>query len=126
MKSMSRAIFVPLLASAFCLMSCATMTKVGQSSMAMVQKTSAATTSKIVELSELSMSKIRPAGVKVVEVREKDLKKLPTGQERALAYENTRKRGFWGFFSGPVDFKEPTLPQPGAEMDGSLLPPKAP
>ncbi len=94
--------------------------------MAMVQKTSAATTSKIAELSELSMSKIRPAGVKVVEVREKDLKQVPTGQERALAYENSRKRGFWGFFSGPVDFKEPTLPEPGAEMDGSLLPPKAP
>jgi len=126
MKRMSRAISLPVVAASLCLASCATITKVGQSSMAMVQKTSAATTSKIAELSELSISKIRPAGVKVVEVREKDLKELPTGQERALAYENSRKRSFWGFLSGPVDFKEPTLPEPGAEMDGSLLPPKSP
>lgn len=126
MKRMPRAISLPVLAASLCLASCATINKVGQSSMAMVQKTSAATTSKIAEISDLTMSKIRPAGVKVVEVREKDLKQIPTGQERALAYENSRKRGFWGFFSGPVDFKEPTLPQPGAEMDGSLLPPKTP
>jgi len=126
MKRMSRAISLPVLAACLCLVSCATINKVGQSSMAMVQKTSAATTSKIAEISDLTMSKIRPAGVKVVEVREKDLKQIPTGQERALAYENSRKRGFWGLFSGPVDFKEPTLPQPGAEMDGSLLPPKTP
>lgn len=63
--------------------------------------------------------------VKVVEVREKDLKKLPSGHERALAFENGRKGGFW-FFNGPVDFKEPTLPDPGSEMDGSLLPPRVP
>lgn len=91
----------------------------------MIQKTSAAATAKVAELSELSLAKINPPGVKVVEVREKDLKKLPTGQERALAFENSRKRGFW-FFNGPVDFKEPNLPQPGAEMDGSLLPPRNP
>ena len=93
--------------------------------MALVQKTSAATTAKLSEISDASIGKFRPAGVQVVEVREKDLKQLPTGQERALAFENTRKRGFW-LFSGPVDFKEPTLPQPGTEMDGSLLPPKSP
>lgn len=65
---------------------------------------------------------IRPPRVPVVEVREKDLKELPTGEERALAFENKRKRNFW-FFSGPVDFKEPTLPSAGGEMDNSLLPP---
>ncbi len=122
---MSRATILPALAASLCLVSCATLSKAGKSSMAMVQKTSAATTAKVAELSELSLSKIRPAGVKVVEVREKDLKELPTGQERALAFENNRKRGFW-FFNGPVDFKEPSLPEPGAEMDGSLLPPKGP
>lgn len=89
--------------------------------MAMIQKTSAAAGNGITSLTD----KIHPPGVKVVEVREKDLKKLPTGQERAIAFENSRKRGFW-FFNGPVDFKEPNLPQPGAEMDGSLLPPRNP
>lgn len=70
-------------------------------------------------MAELSNS-IRPAGVKVVEVREKDLKKLPTGQEQALAFETKRKRSW--FFGGPVDFKEPTLPASAAAADGSLLP----
>ena len=122
---MSRAIILPAFAASLCLVSCATLSKAGKNSIAMVQKTSADTAAKVAEISELSLSKIRPAGVKVVEVREKDLKEMPTGQERALAFENTRKRGFW-FFNGPVDFKEPSLPQPGAEMDGSLLPPKGP
>jgi hypothetical protein len=62
-------------------------------------------------------------GVKVVDVREKDLRELPSGQERALAYKKERRRGFW-IFGGPVDFKEPNLPEPGTGMDGSLLPPR--
>ena len=107
------------------LVSCATVSKVGQGSMALVQKTTKATTTRVSEFSELAVNKIRPAGVPVVEVREKDLKPLPSGHEQALAFENTRKRSFWSFM-GPVDFKEPTLPEIGGEMDGSLLPPKMP
>lgn len=126
MKSMVKAFTLPAAAAGLCLVSCATISKVGQSSLAMVQKTTAATTAKVSQLSDLTLSKISPAGVKVVEVRQKDLKELPTGQERALAFESNRKKGFFSFFGGPVDFKEPTLPQPGAEMDGSLLPPKTP
>ena len=73
-----------------------------------------------------SLANLLPGSrVKVVQVRKKDLKELPTGRERALAFENERKRGFW-FFGGPVDFKEPTLPEPGSELDGSLLPPRIP
>ena len=63
--------------------------------------------------------------VQVVEVREKDLKKMMTGEERALAYQGKKqRRSFWSLFDGPVDFKEPLLPEtsPG-EMDTSLLPP---
>jgi hypothetical protein len=63
--------------------------------------------------------------VHVVQVRVKDLKPLLTGHERALAFESQRTRGFW-MFGGPVDFKEPTLPEAGAELDGSLLPPRMP
>lgn len=116
---------IPALAVAFGLVSCATVSKVSKGSVAFVKKTTTATTTKVAQLSTMAVEKISPPSVKVVEVREKDLKKLPTGQERALAYQNTRKRSFW-FFGGPVDFKEPSLPEPGGEMDGSLLPPKAP
>lgn len=122
---MSPAIFFPALGVTVGLMSCATVSKVGQGSLALVQKTTAATTAKVSELSEMAVHRISPAGVKVVEVREKELKDLPTGHERALAFETTRKRSFWSFM-GPVDFKEPMLPEAGGEMDGSLLPPKAP
>ena len=77
-------------------------------------------------LVETPIARLMPAGgLKVVEVREKDLKELPSGHERALAYRNEKRRGFW-IFGGPVDFQEPALPDPGSEMDGSLLPPKAP
>lgn len=118
---MSRAILLPILVAACGLVSCSTVSKIGEGSAAFAQKTSDATTSKVSQLADL----IRPAGVKVVEVREKDLKPLPTGHQRALAFQNTRQRGFW-FFGGPVDFKEPTLPEAGGEMDSGLLPPRTP
>jgi hypothetical protein len=75
------------------------------------------------KVSQFSLADLRPARVGVVEVREKELKELPTGHERALAFENKRRGAFW-FFGGPVDFKEPSMPEPGAELDGSLLPPR--
>lgn len=107
-----------------CLMSsCASLRNTGKSSVAMVRHAASSTVSTI---SEFSAAHILPGPrVAVVEVREKDLKKLPSGRERALAYENAHRRGFW-FFGGPVDFKEPTLPEPGSELDGSLLPPRIP
>src|SRR6478609_2976369 len=110
MKVMFRAIPFPAIIATLALASCATVSKIGEGSVSFVQKT---------------VNTINPRGVKVVEVREKDLKPRPTGKEQALAYENTRKRGFWSFL-GPVDFKEPTLPADGGELDGSLLPPKTP
>ncbi|MES2657891.1 MAG: hypothetical protein V4689_04695 [Verrucomicrobiota bacterium] len=122
---MSQAIIFPLVAVTLGLVSCATVSEVGKNSLALVKKTSAATASKVSELSEMAVDTVRPAGVKVVEVREKDLKDLPSGHDKAIAYENTRKRSFW-FFGGPVDFKEPSLPEAGGEMDGTLLPPKSP
>lgn len=125
MKFTFRAIFIPALAVAFGLVSCTAVSKVSKNSLAFVKKTTTATTTKVAQLSTMAVDKISPPSVKVVEVREQDLKKLPTGQERALAYQNTRKRSFW-FFGGPVDFKEPSLPEAGGEMDGSLLPPKSP
>lgn len=121
MNFMSRALLISTVAAIIGLASCSAVSKVGQNSAAFVQKT----TSKVSQLSEVAANTIRPAGVKVVEVREKDLKPQPTGREQALAFQNTRKRSFWSF-RGPVDFKEPSLPEPGGEMDSSLLPPIAP
>lgn len=89
-----------------------------------------ATVSSVSKLSKFSVTDLMPARVGVVEVREKDLKDLPLGKERALAYEAKKQSlashqsgGFW-FFKGPVDFKEPTLPSEAGAMDGSLLPPR--
>ena len=107
--------------------SCATVGKLGAGSASLMEKTG----SQVSKLSEMASNVVNPAGVKVVEVREKDLKPMQTGQERALAYQSsqnsqTSRRSSFSFFRGPVDFKEPNLPDIGGEMDGSLLPPKAP
>ncbi len=59
----------------------------------------------------------------VAEVRQKDLKDMPLGEERALAYQNSH-RSFWDIFRGPVNFDEPELPDDASLIDGSLLPPK--
>lgn len=79
---------------------------------------------KVSEVSKASVAKLMPARIPVVEVREKDLKPLPTGEQQALAFEKSRRNRFWNFFSGPVDFEEPTLPDNAGAMDGELLPPK--
>lgn len=78
------------------------------------------------DLPDMSLANLMPGKrIKVVEVREKDLQDMPTGTELAKAYQKERRGGFW-IFGGPVDFKEPTLPEPGSELDGSLLPPRMP
>ena len=82
------------------------------------------TTRTVAQISRFSLTDLLPSRVPIVEVREKDLKQMPTGEERAIAFENQRKRSLWSF-SGPVDFKEPALPEGGAPADGSLLPPKS-
>jgi hypothetical protein len=75
------------------------------------------------EISQFSISDLRPSRVDVVEVREKDLKEMPLGKERALAFDRERKRSFWSFLNS--NFKEPALPViEDGDLDGSLLPPK--
>lgn len=120
---MHRVLPLPVVIASLALVSCATVSKVGSGSSALVGKT----TSRVSEFAQRAVDKINPPAVKVVEVREKDLKPLPTGQEQALAFENTRKRSFWSFL-GPVDFKEPELPAPdvGDQDVTILLPPKTP
>lgn len=121
MKSISSTAIFPTLAVTLGLVSCGAISN----SVAVVKKTTAATTEKVSSLSEMAVNTIRPPGIKVVEVREKDLEKLPTGHDRVIAFESTKKKGFW-LFDGPVDFVEPELPEPtlGDDQVEILLPPK--
>lgn len=120
----------------FALVCCGTVRNVGRGSVDLVKRSASATVAKVSSIKMPSMPKM-PAmpdvslagllpnrGPKVAEVREKDLRELKTGKELAMAHERERS-GFW-FFGGPVDFKEPTLPEPGNELDGGLLPPRMP
>ena len=125
---MFRATFTLLIGASFGLVSCTTLRSAGGNSVAAVKTSTASAIAKMPSLpkiSDLPLAHLLPGqGVKVVEVREKDLKEMPTGHELAQAHQKS-KRGFW-FFGGPVDFEEPTLPESGSELDGSLLPPRMP
>jgi hypothetical protein len=72
----------------------------------------------------LATSPFRP-GLPIVEARPNEWEKLPSGHERALAYqEKQRQRRFW-LFGPPADFEEPELPEAGGDAGAfSLLPPK--
>ena len=112
-----------LIAGIFSLGSCAGVKQVGHKSASFVQNTTSAASSAASSGFGALANLIPGRGIKVVEVREKDLKELPTGREKAMAFQNTRRSGFW-IFGGPVNFTEPALPDAGGEPDGSLLPPK--
>jgi len=73
----------------------------------------------IAKVGEVATSPFRP-GVPVVEAREDALEEVPSGRDKALAYE--RRQRFW-IFGPPVDFEEPALPEESALGDGGLLPP---
>jgi hypothetical protein len=81
---------------------------------------------KLSEASKDSIAKLMPGPrIPVVQVRADALRQQPTGQEQAMAFEKTRRRGFWGsLFDGPVNFEEPDLPADSGTMDGDLLPAK--
>ncbi len=80
------------------------------------------------KVTQFSLADVMPAKVEVVEVRENDLKEMPLGKDRALAYQGTRevqqRRSSFFSFTMPADFKEPTLPDIGDDNIDLLLPPK--
>jgi hypothetical protein len=114
-------------------------------SCAALKKTSSATVDKISSYAKLPkmpdlpsladtplvdtpVARLLPAGgLKVVDVREEDLKEMPTGKERAENFRQEKKKGFWFFnapsFDEPLYFEEPSLPEDGAETSDTLLPP---
>ncbi len=77
------------------------------------------------DIARFSFSDLLPSRVPVVEVREKDLKEMQTGKEKALAYQQSKRGGFSSWFGSPVDFREPELPNGGIDNpEFGLLPPK--
>lgn len=110
-----------LLPACSVLVCCGTVRNLSQGSVDLVKRSASATVATVSSIPSL----LPNGGPKVVEVREKDLKEQPTGKELAQNYNRDRRGGFW-FFGGPVNFKEPSLPDAGSEMDGSLLPPRMP
>ncbi len=104
-KTLRAVLFLPLVFT-----SCGTMKS--------VTETASNTTQNIADFALM-----RPK-VAIVEAREKDMKPMPLGKERALAFDQQRKRSFWSF--ALPNFKEPTLPNvTDDQADGSLLPPKS-
>lgn len=81
------------------------------------------TTGGMSAIADASWGKFTKPKVPVVQVRSKDMKELPSGQQQAVAFDAKKKRTFWALFRGPVDFKEPTLPANAGGPEGSLLPP---
>lgn len=146
-------------ASVIALNSCAAVKKVGSGSIAAVKMVGSGSVAAVKKVGSGSVSMVKSASsatangvaalipgerIKVVEVREKDLRELPTGREQLARYdrENERKRGLlasvnpfgkFPLFSGrggadnvPVPklpFKESDLPPDGVELDAGVLPP---
>lgn len=130
MKRPPFAALVGLAVCSFALTSCTTVRKAGSGTAQVFRKSTSAVASGIAAIPRPKMpdlASLWPGGskIKVVEPRESDLKELPTGQELAAAHRRQGFGGFW-FFPGDVNFMEPDLPAPGAELDGSLLPPLPP
>ncbi len=115
-KTLRAALFLPLVFT-----SCGTMNSVKDTAFnatRSVKETTVAATQNVTDFALM-----RPK-VAVVQAREKDMKPMPLGKERALAFDQERKRSFWSF--ALPNFKEPNLPVvTGDESDGSLLPPKS-
>lgn len=104
------------------LASCATLKSAGNSSVVAMKNSASVAMDKMSGLP--LVHRLPGQGPTVVQVREKDLKEMPTGQELAKVHQK-RRSGFW-IFGGPVDFEEPRLPEPGSDLDGGLLPPRMP
>lgn len=115
-KFLRAALFLPLVFS-----SCGTMKTVKETASNATKSVKETASNATQNIADFTLGRPKVA---VVEAREKDLKKMPLGKERALAFDQQRKRSFWSF--ALPNFKEPSLPVvTDDEADGSLLPPKS-
>ncbi|GEM_PF-4030740 len=80
-------------------------------------------TSNLASKSLNKVTSLWPSRVPIAEVRQKDLKKMPSGADRALAWNRSLNQ--WVYM--PVDYNPPALPEdPTYPIDGGLLPPLQP
>ena len=115
-KTLRAAFFLPLVFT-----SCGTMKSVKETAFNATRSVKETTVTATQNVTDFAL--MRPK-VAVVEAREKDMKQMPLGKERALAFDQQRKRSFWSF--ALPNFKEPVLPTvTDEEPSGSLLPPKS-
>ena len=71
-----------------------------------------------------SVANLIPRRIPVAEVRPQDLRKMPTGADRALAWDKHLDSRRFVFFR-PKNYKPPTLPDTQAmPADGGILPPR--
>jgi hypothetical protein len=114
-----------------CLIACGPMQKVGSGTAYVFKKSTSTVASGFAaipkpKMPDFSLSNLMPGPkIKVVEPRENEMKEMLTGAELAKAHRNQGLADFWPF-SGKLYFEEPDFPEPGSNMDGSLLPPKMP
>ena len=111
--------------AAISLASCAQVNQIKTATVSGVSKVGGGV-AKLSEASKDGIAKLMPGPrIPVVQVRAEALREQPTGQEQAVAFQRTRRKGFWGsLFDGPVNFEEPDLPADSGIMDGDLLPAK--
>lgn len=87
---------------------------------------SSSTSSKEKNIARKSIDQIAnlwPSRVPIAEVRNDDLKKMPSGADRALAWNRSLNQ--WVYM--PVNYKQPTLPNDQTlPMGNGLLPPLHP
>lgn len=111
---MNKRIFTGLIAPLFLTVSCSSLQSLSQTA------TTAAST-----LRQLSQQKRNPNELAVVDVREKDLKEMPLGKARALAFEKKQETKPLLTAAFPEKFEEPILPDvSNISLDAGLLPPK--
>ena len=123
---LSKTIFSGLLAlSSLFLVSCSTI-KTTSNKAKNIAKSSASSVAKIVPSSINTVTQIIPSSkIPVAKVNADTLKELPTGSERALAYDKkvTAKRFAALNFFNPANYNPPKLPKSNSVgIDEGLLP----
>lgn len=73
-------------------------------------------------VAKIKLPRLMPQRIPIAEVRAKDLREMPTGAEKALAFEEKRNRRRFVFIPG--FYKEPKLPDARSlPSDAGILPP---
>lgn len=109
-----------LLAPTLALAACALFTSCGDSGVSSLTKKAVKAGKSV----KTSVAGIMPSRrIPVTEVRVKELKKMPTGADRALAWQRHLDRRRYVYFSAPLNYKAPKLPsERRGFLGGGVLP----